>query len=89
MMLILLLIELVLNIDKLLKEIKILETARDYHLEEEIMLTDFINTYIKRKDEFFNRINENRKNPKKVQEIAESIAQMFDKLNEVNESGRD
>ena len=77
------------NIDKLLKEIKILETARDYHLEEEIMLTDFINTYIKRKDEFFNRINENRKNPKKVQEIAESIAQMFDKLNEVNESGRD
>ena len=68
---------------------KILETARDYHLEEEIMLTDFINTYIKRKDEFFNRINENRKNPKKVQEIAESIAQMFDKLNEVNESGRD
>ena len=29
------------------------------------------------------------KNPKKVQEIAESIAQMFDKLNEVNESGRD
>ena len=38
---------------------------------------------------FFNRINENRKNPKKVQEIAESIAQMFDKLNEVNESGRD
>ena len=77
------------NIDKLLKEIKILETARDYHLEEEIMLTDFINTYIKRKDEFFNRINENRKNPKKVQEIAESIAQMFDKLNEVNECGSD
>lgn len=61
-------------IDNMIKQIKILEEARDYHLEMEREMNEFSIAYINRKDNFYKLIRKNRENPKDSTDLINSIA---------------
>lgn len=70
------------SINKLLKQIKVLEEARDYHLEEANDMNEFVQAYINRKDQFYTMIRKNRENPRGLDEIIESITKRLLEMEE-------
>ena len=76
------------QIQKLMKEIKILEQSRDYHIAEKALKEEFLQLYIDKKDAFYKQIRKIRSNPNSMTDTLNSIENLLSKLKE-NKDGKD
>ncbi|MBO5424216.1 MAG: hypothetical protein J6A25_01745, partial [Lachnospiraceae bacterium] len=76
------------QIQKMMKEIKILEQSRDYHIAEKALKEEFLQLYIDKKDAFYKQIRKIRSNPNSMTDTLNSIENLLSKLKE-NKDGKD
>lgn len=76
------------QIQKLMKEIKILEQSREYHIAEKALKEEFLQLYIDKKDAFYKQIRKIRSNPNSMTDTLNSIENLLSKLKE-NKDGKD
>lgn len=68
------------EIDLLLKQIKILEDSRDFHIVEAKTRKEFEENYLKSKETFYKRIRKNRAEGRGLNDIIESLVKAVDEF---------